>query len=1015
MKNLYLLLIALCLSNISFAQTTADAWINEIHYDNVSNDINEGVEIVITNTTTYPLENWSIVIYNGSTGTTNGTINYTISSSTNIDSASGFTTAWQPHSGLQNEVEALALVYNGTTLVQFISYEGIVTATGGIADGSTSVDIGVSETNTTALDLSLQLSGSGTTYSNFTWQAPATATTGTINNGQSFVPCTTPINVSSFTATGGDLEVDLDWVNGTCFDEVMIVAKNGSAVTAVPTGDGSLYNADAIFSFGTEIEPDEYIVYKGTGVYEEITGLINSDTYYFKIFARKGTSWSTGIEANATPDLIVLSNSIIITEIMINPGYVGDTSGEYFEVYNTTDTDIDMAGWTISDTQTPTPNDIHVITPVIPATTVIVPAYGFAVLGRNSDSATNGGIVIDYEYSGFNIANDHDEIAISDLSGTLTDVVEYDDDGIWPSISTSGQAMIYTGSNIEDNNDGSLWTFATVSEGIDVDHGSPGINGTDQIVSYLIYVNAAWNLTPSELTDTRIAYIRKDESTTFSTDVDLNNLFIEEGASLTINTGVTLTATTVTLESASDRFSSLISDGTISGTVNYERFVNTLSTGTGGNDLISLPLMPIGLTFDTFITNGDNATEITDNSTFYAFAPYNNTNVAYENFLMNATDVLLKAKGYRAATDSGDLLTFSGTPDTGTVNITIDKPNLGSEWNLIGNPYTSYVDADAFLSDANSALLDPFAVAIYAYNSGIYGGEAPTISNFTVINKATISTLTEENFNIAPGQGFFVASNDTGGSIAFTPDMRTLSGDDDYIAGRTSNESEFFKLNLMGSQTYSTSIFFNSNASLGLDPGYDAAVYGEDSENYPIFSHLVEENTGRAMALQAIDNTDLTSVSIPLGVNANQGEAITFSIDASNLSNTTLVYLEDTVANTYTLLNSGDYTLTPSINLSGTGRFYLQISNSTLSTIDNTLDQLNIYNNRADKTIIIAGQLSEPTTASVYDVQGRIVSTTKLLTADSTQAINVSQLNNGIYVVKVHNATQNKIQKVILR
>ena len=490
---------------------------------------------------------------------------------------------------------------------------------------------------------------------------------------------------------------------------------------------------------------------------------------------------------------------------------------------------------------------------------------------------------------------------------------------------------------------------------------------------------------------------------------------ISAGKSLTVN-GDFENNGYFELQSISNSYSSLLTTSA-SGNISYKRYVNTIGSASGGgNDLISLPLMPTGLTFDSFITNGTNATDIADNGTDYAFAPYNNiTASAYENFSMGATDVLLKAKGYRAATDSGDLLTFTGTPDNGTVTFPIVSPALGSEWNLIGNPYPSYVDADLFLNVTNTALLDASAVAIYAYNSGLYTGAAPTTSNFTVINKATIAALAGENFNIAPGQGFFVASNGTVGNVEFTPAMRTFSGDDDYITGRTSNESEFFKLNLIGSETYSTSIFFNTNASLGLDPGYDAVVYGEDSENYPIYSHLVEENTGRSMALQAIDNTDLTSVSIPLGVNSNQGEAITFSIDASHLSNSTQVYLEDTVANTYTLLNSGDYILTPSINLSGTGRFYLQILNATLSTVDNSLDKLNIYSNQNEKTIVIAGQLVETTTATIYDIQGRMVNNSILQNTNSSQSINVQHLNEGVYIIKLTNSEQNKTQKIIIK
>jgi len=488
---------------------------------------------------------------------------------------------------------------------------------------------------------------------------------------------------------------------------------------------------------------------------------------------------------------------------------------------------------------------------------------------------------------------------------------------------------------------------------------------------------------------------------------------ISPGRSLTVN-GNFENNGYFELQSTSNSYSSLITTST-SGNISYKRFVNTLSTGTGGNDLISLPLMSTGLTFDTFITYGTNVTDIADNGTYYAFAPYNNLSAtAYENFTMSSTDILLRAKGYRVATDSGNLLTFTGTPENGTVTIPIVSPATGSKWNLIGNPYPSYVDADLFLSPDNTNLLDPSAVAIYAYNSGTYTGSAPTTGNFTIINKATIAALTGENFNIAPGQGFFVASNATGGAVAFTPAMRTNSGDDDYISGRARNVNEFFKINLISSETYATSIFFNSNASLGLDPGYDAEVYGTDSENYPIFSHLVEDNIEIPMALQAIDNTNLNTVSIPLGVNANQGETITFSIDASNLSSTTLVYLEDTVANTYTLLNSEDYTVTPSTNLSGTGRFYLRFENTTLSTVDPPINPINVYHHPDKKAIVITGELVAPTKAIIYDINGRKVSATVLENNSESQSIDVSKYSPGLYMIQLIDNLNIKTKKLVI-
>ena len=101
--------------------------------------------------------------------------------------------------------------------------------------------------------------------------------------------------------------------------------------------------------------------------------------------------------------------------------------------------------------------------------------------------------------------------------------------------------------------------------------------------------------------------------------------------------------------------------------------------------------------------------------------------------------------------------------------------------------------------------------------------------------------------------------------------------------------------------------------------------------------------------------------------------------------------------------------------MNGTGRFFLRFTNSVLSAPQNTFDGLNIYTNQANKTIIIAGQLSTTTNASIYDLQGRLV-TTKTLDSDSrTQAIDVAGLSTGIYIVTIENSGIQRSQKVILR
>jgi hypothetical protein len=78
----------------------------------------------------------------------------------------------------------------------------------------TSTDIGVSEGGSTLQGESLQLSGTGTQYSDFIWATPAAETKGTQNNSQAL-----PVELTSFTAStssaSGSVSVELNWETAT--------------------------------------------------------------------------------------------------------------------------------------------------------------------------------------------------------------------------------------------------------------------------------------------------------------------------------------------------------------------------------------------------------------------------------------------------------------------------------------------------------------------------------------------------------------------------------------------------------------------------------------------------------------------------------------------------------------------------------------------------------------------------------------------------------------------------------
>lgn len=170
--------------SISFAGAAhaAAVFINEFHYDNTGEDVGEFIEIAGPAGT--DLTGYSLVLYNGAGGAVYDTRDLT---GVIADQQNGFgTLAFSyPVNGIQNGAPDGIALANGSTLLQFLSYEGSFVGVGGPADGVTSMDIGLAEGSATPVGFSLQLIGTGTMYEDFTWAALA-ETPGMVNTGQTF-------------------------------------------------------------------------------------------------------------------------------------------------------------------------------------------------------------------------------------------------------------------------------------------------------------------------------------------------------------------------------------------------------------------------------------------------------------------------------------------------------------------------------------------------------------------------------------------------------------------------------------------------------------------------------------------------------------------------------------------------------------------------------------------------------------------------------------------------------------
>ena len=146
--------------DITAACTNATANINEFHYDNVGDDSNEFVEIYIEDPqpSSSSLSDYTVELYNGNGG---GSYDYeTLDNFTATAGTGGTFYVWNlPQDGIQNGAPDGIALGGPCGFMEFLSYEGTFTASGGIADGQSSTDVGVSEDSNTPVNSSIQLIG----------------------------------------------------------------------------------------------------------------------------------------------------------------------------------------------------------------------------------------------------------------------------------------------------------------------------------------------------------------------------------------------------------------------------------------------------------------------------------------------------------------------------------------------------------------------------------------------------------------------------------------------------------------------------------------------------------------------------------------------------------------------------------------------------------------------------------------------------------------------------------------
>ena len=336
---------------------------------------------------------------------------------------------------------------------------------------------------------------------------------------------------------------------------------------------------------------------------------------------------------------------------------------------------------------------------------------------------------------------------------------------------------------------------------------------------------------------------------------------------------------------------------------------------------------------------------------------------------------------------------FEGDFNTDNAGVTVSTPTTG--FNLLGNPYTAHVNSATFLGAATSSNIDQSQIWVWdqTLNSRAGGYEAK---------------MSGESFILAPAQGFFVKVN-TIGSVNFAESNQATTGGTFQKTSRT-------KLKLLVSDNANSrfaKLYFLEDATKGYDFGWEGEVFGGVTNDFELYTHLVNDNQGKKYQKQSLPKSELESLIIPVGVLADAGKELIFSLEISNFPTDIKVYLEDRFNNTFTeISNNKTYKVSLSEKLNSIGRFYLHTSSSALSTATFNTENIRVYATNKS-TLRIAGLSQGKTRVKLFNILGKQVLNTSFISS-GVYDVNLPKLTSGIYIIQLENVNGALNKKIVL-
>ncbi len=368
------------------------------------------------------------------------------------------------------------------------------------------------------------------------------------------------------------------------------------------------------------------------------------------------------------------------------------------------------------------------------------------------------------------------------------------------------------------------------------------------------------------------------------------------------------------------------------------------------------------------------------------------------------TNELIPTRGYEIMRSSEGGVEFEGTMLNTDQNqaITTESGTNGN-WNLVGNPYPSFLNltddsgdaSNNFLTVNSAALGNGAYVAVYAWDG----------TSYDTYNQAD----GDSQDKMAPGDGFFVyASSDT--NVSFTEAMQTHDNGSGFVGsvanGLLSNASResFFKVSMSdGVEKKHLLISFTDKSTKGLDPGYDAGML--TLGNSHIYTRLIEGDEEIKLSIQSLPYNDLNGVVVAVGIDS-KSSVLTLDVIKNTITKKTNIYLEDRLLNTFKELTSR-YTIASDSELKGYGRFYLHFTSELIPELP-TDGNLRVFK-VSESSIRLMGKSDKFYNAKIYDFAGRLIKELSF-----NHKTDVDSLTKGVHILHIIENSSVTVKKFVV-